>query len=68
MKEVAMSIPQFCKLQRAEITLYDIRRENGIESFLEKIMENNKLKKLPFFTLANTLSQLREKMSIHSSR
>lgn len=55
MKEITMSIPQFCQLQRGELTLADIRKENNEESLLDKILSNNQLKKIAVITIASAL-------------
>lgn len=55
MKEITMSIPQFCRLQRGELTLLDIKKENKLESLLDKIMSNNQLKRIAVITTAAVL-------------
>lgn len=55
MQEITMSIPQFCQLHRGELTLAEIKKENNVESLLQKIMSNEQLNKIAIITTAAAL-------------
>lgn len=50
-----MSIPQFCKLQRGELTLKQIREENEIEGFATHIRNNKNLEKMFVFVTGSLI-------------
>lgn len=50
-----MSIPQFCRLQRGEITLKQIREENDLERFATHIRKNEKLERMFIFVTGSLM-------------
>lgn len=52
-REITMSIPQFLAYERGEKSIKDIKIENGLESIADKIMNNDRLRKMTVFTIAS---------------
>lgn len=51
-KEITMTIHQFCEMQRGNITLREIEKLNGYESFISVIKKDKYIEKLVVISLA----------------
>lgn len=52
MKEITMSIPQFLAYERGEKTLKDVKLENGLEPIAQRIINNDRLRRMTVFVIA----------------
>jgi hypothetical protein len=54
-RKTTMSVDQFLSLQRGNITLREIRKENKAETFMTKVIENDRFNKFAITALGLTL-------------
>lgn len=52
MKEVTMSFKQFFEMERGNLSLDEIAKENNLETIAERILKNDRLKKFTITTIA----------------